>query len=267
MLLDALLVGVFGMSVIGAALATAASQAVGGLIPLIYFSRKNGSLLRLGRAKFDGRALIKSSTNGSSEFLSTVSMSLVGMLYNLQLMSYAGEDGVSAYGVMMYVGYFFISLFIGYSVGSAPIFGYHYGAGNHGELRKLTRMSLVLMLSSSAVMCGLSLILSSPMSTVFVGYDEALLDLTRRGFFIYSFCFLFAGLPIFTSAFFTALNDGFTSALISFLRTGVFQVGAIILLPIALGLDGIWLSVVAADLAAAAVATVLLILNRKKYRY
>ena len=267
MVLDAILVGVFRMGVVGAAIATAASQAVGGLFPLFYFSRENSSLLRLGRAKMDIHALIKTCTNGSSEFLSNITMSLVGMLYNLQLIAYAGEDGLSSYGVMMYVGFFFIAVFIGYSVGSAPIIGYHYGAGNRDELKKLRKMSLTLMLSASAVMCLLSILLSAPMSKIFVGYDEALYEMTRHGFVIYSFCFLFAGLPIFSSAFFTALNDGFTSALISFLRTVIFQTAAILLLPLIWGLDGIWISAVAADVAAATVATVLLLIKRKKYGY
>ena len=267
MVLDALLVGLLQMGVVGAALATAASQAVGGLFPLLYFARKNTSLLRLGRAEMDIPALIKTSTNGSSEFLSNITMSLVSMLYNFQLMKYAGWDGLSAYGVMMYVGYFFISVFIGYSVGSAPVIGYHYGAGDRNELRNLRKKSLVLMLSSSVGMCILSLILSYPMSKMFVGYDEALLEMTVRGFIIYSFCFLFAGVPIFISSFFTALNDGFTSALLSFLRTVVFQVAAILLLPLIFDLDGIWISVVAADIAAAAVAVTLLVLKRKKYGY
>ena len=267
MALDTLLVAVLEMGLVGAALATALSQAVGGIIPLCYFSRKNSSRLKLTRTSFDGFVLLRTCTNGSSELMSNISMSLVGMLYNVQLIKYAGEDGVAAYGVLMYVSMIFIACFIGYSIGSAPIISYHFGAGNTGELKSLFRKSLVIIGITSVSMLALALGLATPLSELFVGYDRELMALTMRGFYIFSFAFLFAGYAIFFSGFFTALNDGLTSALISFLRTLVFQVAAVILLPLIFDIDGIWLSVVAADMMAVAFGLIFIFAKRKKYKY
>lgn len=264
---DAILVKVFGLGVIGAAAATAISQAVGGIIPLIYFALPNKSLLRLGKTKFDKRVLLKVSTNGSSELMSNISISLVSMLYNVQLLKYAGEDGVAAYGVMMYVNLIFLSLFIGYSIGTAPIISYHYGAKDSDELKSLLKKSTVIIGIFAALMLTAAELLGPMLSRIFVGYDEALLSLTESGFRIFSFSFLFAGFAIFGSSFFTALNDGLTSALISFLRTLVLQVAAVLLLPLVFDIDGIWLSIVAAELSAAAVTLLFILGKRKKYGY
>ncbi|MBQ7014245.1 MAG: MATE family efflux transporter, partial [Oscillospiraceae bacterium] len=247
--------------------ATGLSQAVGGLAPLIYFARKNTSLLRLGRTNFDGVALLRTCTNGASELMSNISMSLVGMLYNMQLMKYAGEDGVAAYGVLMYVNMIFLAAFIGYSVGTAPVIGYHYGAENRNELQSLLRKSGVIIGVFSAAMFLLAEVLAVPLSMIFVGYSESLMSLTVRAFRIFSFSFLFAGAAIFGSSFFTALNDGLTSALISFLRTLVFQIAAVLLFPLWFGMDGIWMSVAAAELVAGGCAGLFLVLKRKKYGY
>ena len=225
MVLDWLLVGVFRWGLVGAAAATAVSQAVGGVIPLIYFARENSSLLRLTRCPFDGAVLLKTCANGSSELMSNISMSVVSMLYNGQLMAKAGEDGVAAYGVLMYVSMVFQAIFIGYAVGTAPVVGYHHGAGNRGELKGLLRRSVLLIGGFSAAMCLAGETLGRPLSVIFVGYDPELLDMTAHAFAIFSVAFLFSGFAIFGSSFFTALNDGLTSALISFLRTLVFQCG------------------------------------------
>ncbi len=267
MVLDALLVAVFPLGIIGAAWATALSQIIGGLIPIFYFAAPNRSRLKLTRCRWDGKALLKTCTNGSSELMSNVSMSLVGMLYNIQLLEYAGENGVAAYGVMMYVNMIFIAAFIGYSIGSAPIIGYHFGARNHEELHGLLHRSFRIIGVFSVLMLGAALALAAPLSRLFVGYDPALYKLTEEGFRIFSFSFLFAGFAIFSSGFFTALNDGLTSALISFLRTLVFQIAAVLLLPLLWGIDGIWFSVVAAEVMAVAVGVVFLALKRKKYQY
>jgi Na+-driven multidrug efflux pump len=267
MVLDALFVAAFNWGLVGAAAATAISQVVGGLIPILYFARPNSSLLRLGRAGFDGKALLRASANGSSELMSNISMSIVGMLYNIQLIRYAGEDGVAAYGVLMYVCMVFIAIFIGYATGVAPIVGYHFGAANHAELKSLLKKSFLIMGITSVAMLALAEGLADPLSSIFVGYDPALFELTRRGFFIYSFSFLFSGIAIFGSSFFTALNNGLISALIAFLRTLVFQIAAVILFPLIWGIDGIWLSIVAAELLAAAVTLVFLAAKRKTYRY
>lgn len=267
MVLDALFVAVFQWGIAGAAAATAVSQAVGGILPLIYFALPNSSLLKLTKFKFDGKALIRTCTNGSSELMSNISMSLVGMLYNIQLMKYAGEDGVAAYGVMMYVAMIFIAAFIGYSIGTAPVIGYHFGAANHRELKSLLKRSLVIIGILSVCMLVLGEILAKPLSILFVGYDAGLFDLTLRGFGIYSFSFLFSGFAIFGSSFFTALNNGLVSAVISFLRTIVFQIAAVIILPLIWGIDGIWVSVIAAELLAVVVTAAFLKCMRKSYNY
>ncbi len=266
-MLDALFVAVLPWGLVGAAAATAVSQCLGGVIPLIYFGSRNTSLLRLRKWEMDGRALLKACTNGSSELMSNISMSIVSMLYNSQLIRYAGEDGIAAYGVLMYVNFVFLAVFIGYSTGTAPIIGYHYGAGNHRELKSLRKKSFLLIVICSGGMFMLAELLAKPLGGIFVGYDQKLLDLTVRAFTIYSFSFLFAGIAIFGSSFFTALNDGLTSALISFLRTLVFQAAAVLLFPLYFGIDGIWLSIVAAEWMAMLVTLMFIVGKRKKYRY
>lgn len=267
MFLDALFVAGFRWGLVGAAAATAFSQFVGGILPLLYFGRNNTSLLRLVKCRFDGTALLKTCTNGASELMSNISMSIVSMLYNTQLMKYAGEDGVAAYGVLMYVSMIFMAIFIGYAVGTAPVVGYHYGAQNNDELKGLLRQSAILIGGFSVAMCIAGETLSRPLSHLFVGYDENLLQITIRAFGVFSISFLFAGFTIFGSSFFTALNDGLTSALISFLRTLVFQIAAVIIFPIFWELDGIWWSIVAAEVMAVIVTVIFLFAKRKRYHY
>lgn len=267
MVLDAVFVAILNMGLTGAALATALSQAVGGLAPLFYFARKNTSRLRLTKTSFNGKILLKTCTNGSSELMSNISMSIVCMLYNIQLMKYAGEDGVAAYGVLMYVNMVFLSTFIGYSVGTAPVIGYHFGAQNHSELKGLLKRSTVIIGVFSICMLIFAEILAMLFANIFVGYDDSLMSLTLRAFRIFSFSFLFAGAAIFGSSLFTALNDGLTSALISFLRTLVFQVAAVIIFPLLFKIDGIWMSIVAAELIAVLVTIIFVIGKRKKYHY
>ncbi len=267
MILDALFMAVFEWGLAGAAIATATSQFIGGALPIIYFTRKNTSLLRLSKPYMSLRALGKICTNGSSELMSQVSMSLVGILYNIQLMAYAGENGVSAYGVMMYVNFVFISIFIGYSVGIAPVISYNFGAQNHDELKSLRKKSTLVIMIFSLCMLALGQLLAPIFSKIFVGYNAELYALTLHGFRIFCFSFVFAGMAIFGSSFFTALNDGITSAIISFLRTLVFQVLAVLLLPLVLGTDGIWVSIVLAELMAFAVTIIFMIAKRKKFNY
>ena len=267
MILDALLVGILSWGLEGAAIATALSQLVGGVVPLLYFARPNSSLLTLTRTNFDGRALLRTCVNGSSELMSNISMSVVGILYNMQLLKYAGENGVAAYGVLMYVGFVFASAFIGYSIGVAPVVGFHDGAQNHGEMKSLFRKSIMIVGAFSLSMVVLALLLASPLSRMFVGYDEELLSLTKSGFFVYAFAFLFMGYAIFSSGFFTALNDGVTSAIISFLRTAFFQVTAVLFLPMVWGIDGIWWSIVIAEMMSVGVSAIFLFAKREKYHY
>ena len=264
---DALFMGVFKWGIAGAALASAMGQIVGGIVPLIYFSRKNSSLLRLCRPEWDGRALVRICTNGSSELMSNISMSIVGMLYNTQLMKYAGENGVAAYGTIMYVNFIFVAIFVGYATGVAPVVSYHYGAGNTKELNGLLKKSISLILVTSVVMFTAARLLAKPLATIYVGYDAELLEMTVHGFYIYSISFIFAGMAIFSSAFFTALNDGLTSAIISFLRTLLFESASVMLLPLILGLNGIWYSIVVAEFMAVVVGMIFLVAKRKRYRY
>lgn len=265
MVLDGLFVAVFSWGLAGAAVATAFSQFVGGILPVFYFAGKNESRFQLVRFQFDGRALVKICTNGASELMSNISMSFVGMLYNIQLMKYTGENGVAAYGVLMYVSMVFQAVFLGYAVGMAPVVSYHYGAGNKKEVKNLLRRSILLIGSFSAAMCVMGELLGRPFSVLFVGYDGELLDLTAHAFAVFSLSFLFSGFAILGSSFFTALNDGLTSALISFLRTLVFEAAAIMIFPLIWGIDGIWWSVVAAEILAVLVTILFLVKKRKRY--
>lgn len=267
MALDALFIAVFRWGVAGAALATGFSQCVGGILPLIYFLRPNGSLLRLTKTKMEGMILIKSCINGSSELMSNISASLVSVLYNFQLLKFAGENGVAAYGTLMYIQFIFIAVFIGYTIGTSPVVSYHYGAQNHGELKSLLRKSYLLMSIAGAVMMILAIVLAGPLAKIFVGYDADLFAMTKRAFQLFSFSFLLAGVNIFTSAFFTALNNGGISAAISFLRTLVFQMLSVLILPIFFKLDGIWLAITVAEVFALIISLTFLFANRKKYHY
>ena len=267
MVLDALFVAVLEWGLVGAALATAISQAVGGIVPLVYFLAPNKSLLRLTGFSFDGRALLKTCINGASELMTNLSMSLVNMLYNFQLMEYAGENGIAAYGVIMYIGFIFVAVFIGYSIGAAPIVGYHFGAGNREELKNLFRKSLVILAVCSLSMTLLSEVLALPLSRIFVGYDEELMYLTARGFMLYSLCFLVLGFNIYASSFFTALNDGLVSGMLSFLRTLLFQIATILVMPMLWELDGVWLAIVVSELMALGVTVYCFARYRGKYHY
>ncbi len=267
MVLDALFVAVAGWGLVGAAWATAISQIVGGGVPLLYFFRKNTSKLRLGKTAFDMMATIKAASNGMSELVNGVATSSLGLLYNVQLLKYAGEDGVAAYSIMMYVGFIFIGIFFGFANGSAPIVGYHYGAQNYSEMKNLRKKLITFNIVASAIMLCLSEVLSEPLSKIFAGYDKELYAMTLHGFRIYSVSFLFSGLAIFGSSFFTALNNGPVSAIISFMRTVVFQVICVLSFPVWWGIDGIWVSVIVAEALAAGVSLVFVATLRKKYSY
>ena len=267
MILDAIFCAGFGWGIQGAAAATMISEYLGGGIPLVYFSMKNSSRLRLRRFAFDFKSLLKVMGNGSSELMSNISSSIVGMLFNIQLLRYAGENGVAAYGVLMYVNFVFIAIFIGYSVGIAPVISYNFGADNKPELRGLFKKSLGIILGVALLMFMAGQALGAPIADMFVGYDKELRDFTVHAFKEFSFCFLFCGFSIFGSSFFTALNDGLTSALISFLRTLVFETAALLLLPLIWGIDGIWFSVVAAEIASITLTFYFIIAKRKKYGY
>ena len=267
MALDALFVAGFRWGIAGAAVATGLSQCVGGLFPLVYFLRPNSSRLRLVRTRLELRPLLNACGNGSSELMSNISSSIVSMLYNFQLLKYIGEDGVSAYGVLMYVQFIFIAIDIGYSIGCAPIVGFHYGAQNHAELKNMLKKSVLLMCASGAVLTLLARLLAAPLAKLFVGYDEGLYTLTCHAFRLFSFAFLFAGFNIFASSFFTALGNGLISAAISFLRTLVFQTASVLILPLIFDVDGIWYAITVAEVFATLISVIFLFAKRKKYHY
>ena len=267
MALDALFIAGFHWGVAGAAIATGLSQCVGGLFPLFYFLRPNTSKLRLVRTKLEARVLAGACANGSSELMSNISSSIVSIIYNFQLLKYLGEDGVSAYGVLMYVQFIFVAIFIGYSIGCAPIVGFHYGAQNHDELKNLLRISVRLMAGAGVALTALAFVLASPLAKLFVGYDEGLYALTCHAFRLFAFAFLFAGFNIFASSFFTALGNGLISAAISFLRTLVFQTSSVLLLPVILDVDGIWYAITVAEVCATIISLIFLFAKKEKYHY
>ena len=267
MILDCIFVYIFKMGLFGAAFATGISQVIGAVIPLIYFIRNNDNTLKLVKSKFDLKAIFQTCVNGSSEMLTNLSMSLVTILYNMQLMKYAGSDGVVAYGIIMYVSFIFIGTYLGYSIGTAPIISYHYGAGNTEELKCLLKKSLILIGITAIIMTGIAELSSKLLASIFVSYDLEVLNMTTTAIRLFSISFIIIGFNIFASSFFTALNNGLVSAIISFLRTLVFQVIAIVVLPLIWGLDGIWFAVVVAELFSLIVSIIFLICNRKKYKY
>ena len=267
MVLDALFIAVFNWGVAGAAIATGLSQCVGGVLPLIYFLRPNDSLLRMRSTSLRLRPILQACGNGSSELMSNISSSLVGMLYNFQLMRLIGEDGVSAYGVLMYVQFIFVAIFIGYSIGCAPVVSFHFGAQNHSELKSLLRKSTLLMASGGVLLTIAARLLAAPLARLFVGYDAGLFELTSHAFRLFSWSFLLAGFNIFASGFFTALNNGAISAAISFLRTLVFQTASVLVLPLLLDVDGIWWAITVAEIFAFLISLMFLYLKRNKYHY
>ena len=267
MVLDALFIAVFNWGVAGAAIATGLSQCVGGVLPLIYFLRPNDSLLRMRPTSLRLRPILQACGNGSSELMSNISSSLVGMLYNFQLMRLIGEDGVSAYGVLMYVQFIFVAIFIGYSIGCAPVVSFHFGAQNHSELKSLLRKSTLLMASGGVLLTIAARLLAAPLARLFVGYDAGLFELTSHAFRLFSWSFLLAGFNIFASGFFTALNNGAISAAISFLRTLVFQTASVLILPLLLDVDGIWWAITVAEMFAFLISLMFLYLKRNKYHY
>lgn len=267
MALDALFIAVFDWGVAGAAWASVIGQCIGGVLPLIYFLRPNGSLLQLKRTGIEVAVLLKACLNGSSELMTNISTSIVGMLYNFQLIKYAGENGIAAYGVVMYTQMIFAAVFLGYTIGTGPVISYHYGAGNHAELKNMLRKSLIIMFGSGSAMLLLARALAPLLSDFFVGYDENLFLMTSNALAIYAFSFVLYGINVFASSFFTALNDGGVSAAIAFLRTLLFQTLAVLILPLALGLDGIWWAITVAEVFALVVSAAFLIVKRKKYHY
>lgn len=267
MILDFLFIYVFEWGLAGAALATVLGEVVGGVIPIIYFASKNSSIMRLGRARFEGRVFLKTCTNGSSELLTNISMSIISILYNRKLMAMAGEDGVAAYGVIMYVAFIFIAVFLGYTAGMAPLVSYNYGAENRNELHNLYKKSLVITTFEAVIMTTLAMVFAPALASIFVSYDKVLYDMTVNALILYSTSFLVCGYNIFSSAFFTALNNGLVSATISFSRTMVFQIASLFILPIFLEINGIWLSITSAELCELVITIIFFIKMDGRYGY
>lgn len=268
MILDYVFIALFDWGIAGAGFATVIGYCVGGIIPIVYFCRKNNSTpLRLGKTQFYPKVFLKTCTNGSSEMVNNLSASIVGILFNLQLMKYAGETGVAAYGVLMYLGFIFIAIFLGYSMGSSPIVSYHYGAKNYDELKNMFKKGLTIITLGGLFLVAFAEVFARPLVSIFASYDKDLMEMSVAGARISIISFVFAGINIFGSGFFTSLNNGLISALISFLRTLVFQIVTILVLPLIFGLKGIWFSMVIADVLACITTIIFLIKFRKKYRY
>jgi len=267
MVLDFVLIYIFKLGVLGAGLATILSQFIGAIIPLLYFISKNNSYLRLTKPKFEFKPILKSCTNGSSEMVTNLSLSLVNILYNLQLLKYIGDNGVAAYGIIMYVGFIFVGIYLGYSIGVSPILGYHYGAGNKKELKSLFKKSIKILLISSVVLTIIAELCAPYLAYIFVGYDKKLLELTTEALRLYSVMYIILWFNIFASSFFTALNDGLTSALISFLRTLVIQIIMLYLMPYLFDVPGLWLAVFASEAVSLFISLYFILRNKKKYGY
>ena len=265
--LDGVLLSCFSLGTAGAAAATVFSQWIGGVLPLLFYRHQNDSRLRLVRGKFHGRELLKICANGSSEMVNNISISVVSLFYNIQLITYGGSDGIAAYGIMNYVNFLFTAVFWGYISGVAPIVSFHYGAGNHQELKNLLKKSIILIVGCSGTMFFLSELLADPIAVIYAGKDAALMEMSIHGFRLFAMNFIFAGLSIFFSSFFTALNNGLISAILSFCRVFVFQIPAVLLLPLILQLDGVWVSVSAAELLTVLLGISFLLKNRKRYGY
>lgn len=266
-ILDALFIVIFKWGLLGAALATCISQVLGGGIPLLYFCFPNKTALRFGKFVMQMRELFKACTNGSSELVTNISVAFVSILYNYQLVKIAGENGIASYGVLMYVSCIFAAVFIGYGIGTSPVISYHYGAENKDEVKNLLKKNMIFAAVSGIVLFLVSEMLSSPVAKIFTGYDDALFEITKRAFVLYSFSYIFAGLNTIASAFFTALNNGFVSALISFSRTFVFNIVFVFLLPMFFSLDGIWLCCACAEICTLIISLICVIMNKKKYGY
>lgn len=267
MVLDFLFVAVFGLGLKGAAIATVCGEIIGGLVPILYFAGRNHSLLRLGRTSFDAGSILKTCTNGSSELMTELSSSVVTVLYNTQLMKIAGENGVAAYGAVMYVNFIFVATFLGYAIGCAPVISYHYGAGNHAELKNLYKKSMSIILVWGVILFGAAQLLAPVLSKIFVGYNTGLYAMTLHGFRVYAIAFLIIGINIFGSSFFTALNNGLISAVISFLRTLVFQVILVLTLPLWFGINGIWSAISIAEALTLIMTTTFFVRQKDKYHY
>lgn len=267
MILDFVFVGIFPWGVVGAAAATAISQCIGGIFPIIYFMRKNDSRLSLVKTNIEMDVVVRASSNGASELMSNISSSLISMLYNLQLMKYFGENGIATYGVLMYVQYVFVAIYLGYTIGSSPIISYHYGASNEKEIQNMFKKSYILIILSGILLTLVANLASGLIAKIFVGYDKELLQLTKYAFTLFSLMFAPASINIMTSAFFTALNNGKISALISFLRTLVFQSSTVLLLPLIIGKDGIWLSAMSAEICAIIVSIYCIFAFKEEYHY
>lgn len=265
--LDALFILVFKMGIEGAAFATIIAQIVGAIIVVMYFARKNNSLLKLTKPNFQAKNILKAITNGSSEFLGNIAVSIVSIVFNIQLLKYAGENGIVAYGVLMHIGFLFNSIFMGYSIGTAPIIGYHYGAKSHDELKNILKKSLIINIIIGITLTIIAIGLAKPLSSIFVSYNASLLDFTINAMRIYAFSYILYGLNIFTSSFFTALNNGLISAIVSISRTLIFQTSCVLLLPLIFDLNGIWYSTILAEILSFSLCTIFIISNRKKYKY
>ena len=265
--LDIVFVGILGFGVEGAAAATVCSEFIGGGVSLIYFTRKNPTPYTYRPVLPNPRLIGRTCINGSSEMVANIAMSLVGMVYNIQLLRLLGENGVSAYGVIMYVSLLFSAIFIGYEIACSPLMSFQNGAGNTCEKRSLFKKSMLIISVASVILFVIGESCAYPIAYIFTGYNQDLCDLTVMAFRMYACSFLFMGIAMYGSAFFTSLENGLISAIISFVRTLVCELGAVIILPYLFGAQAIWLSFVVAEIVAALLSGLLIVAFSRKYGF
>lgn len=266
-ILDALFIGLFRLGVVGAACATISGYLVASIFSILYFKLNKNLVINLGKTKFNAKIILRSAYNGLSEFVNSISMNVAAIIYNIQLLRLLGENGVSAYGIIMYVSFVFVAVFVGYSIGVSPVISYNYGSGNSSELKNVFKKSIIIMIITGAFMVLFSELTAKPFSHIFSNNNQELLELSTLAIRIYSTSYIFTGFSIFASSFFTALNNGTVSALISLFRTLIFQVAFVLLLPLIFGDNGIWLARPFTEVASLTLSITFIILNRKRYHY
>lgn len=264
--LDVIFVGAFRMGMAGAAMASVAGMMIGGLVPLTVFFNKK-SLIHFEKPVWEGREFLKALGNGSSEMVSNLASAVTTTLFNLQMMALIGEKGVAAISAILYLQFIFLAVFFGFVSGISPVVSYNYGAGNKTNIHRTFKISMKIVIIFSLSMFALAEVFTGGLVLVFASKDAVLSELMISGFRIIAVSILFSGLNIFASGFFTALNNGRVSALISILRTFVLEAGALILLPEFMGIDGVWWSLPAAEILSAVIAVVMIVKYRKTYGY
>ncbi len=264
---DYLFIVVMNMGIKGAALGTGLGYSLPGLFFIYYFLFHRKNSLYFVKPRWRARVLLKTFTNGSSEFVANLATSITTFMFNLIILDLAGEQGVAAIGIILYAQFLLMSAFLGYAQGVAPIFSYAYGARDHLQLKKVFSISIRVIILFSLAIASFSYFASSSIVGIFVERQSQVFSLAKNGFSVFSLSFLFMGVNIFSSSLFTAFSNGKISASISFLRTLVFILGYLLFLPRFLGLPGVWLAIPLAEFTTMFFSISYLTIQRKKYHY